>query len=45
MSPEERLKQEILKNYKSVRAFTKEINVSYSTVDSMLKRGVAGAGG
>ena len=44
MSPEERLKQEILKNYKSVRAFTKEINVSYSTVDSMLKRGVAGAG-
>lgn len=44
MSPEERLKQEILKRYKSVRAFTQEIGVSYSTVDSMLKRGVTGAG-
>lgn len=44
MKPEERLKQEILKKYKSVRAFTKEIDVSYSTVDSMLKRGLSGAG-
>ena len=44
MTPEDRIKQEILKNYKSVRAFTQEINVSYSTVDSMLKRGVSGAG-
>lgn len=44
MTPEERIKQEILKNYKSVRAFTQAIDVSYSTVDSMLKRGVSGAG-
>lgn len=44
MTPEEFIKQRILSEYKSVRAFTQEIGVSYSTVDSMLKRGVGGAG-
>lgn len=44
MTPEEYIKQKILSEYKSVRAFTQEIGLSYSTVDSMLKRGIAGAG-
>jgi len=44
VTPEEFIKQRILSEYKSVRAFTQEIGVSYSTVDSMLKRGVGGAG-
>lgn len=41
MSVEEKLKQLILDRYKSVREFTQRINMSYSTLDSILKRGVA----
>lgn len=44
MTPEELIKERILERYKSVRAFTQDIGVSYSTVDSMLKRGIYGAG-
>ena len=42
MSIENQLKQLIIEKYGSVRAFTKIINVPYSTIDSMLKRGLEG---
>lgn len=42
MSVEEQLKELILNNYKSIRAFTKEIDIPYSTIDTMLKRGIGG---
>ena len=38
------LKDFILKRYKSVRAFTEETGIPYSTVDSILKRGIPNAG-
>lgn len=44
MTIEEQLKREILKQYGSVRALTNEIGISYSTLDSALKRGIANAG-
>ena len=44
MSVEEDLKQFILQKYKSIRAFTQEIEIPYSTVDTMFKRGIQGAG-
>ena len=44
MSVEEDLKQFILQKYKSIRAFTQEIDIPYSTVDTMFKRGIQGAG-
>lgn len=44
MSIEEQLKNEILKQYGSVRAFTTELGISYSTLDSALKRGISNAG-
>lgn len=44
MKPEEKLKNLILLKYKSLRAFTQENNISYSTVNSMISRGIAGAG-
>ena len=44
MTLEEQLKQEILGRYKSVRAFTTSINIPYSTLDSVFKRGIANAG-
>ena len=44
MTIEEQLRKEILKQYGSVRAFTNEIGVSYSTLDSALKRGISNAG-
>lgn len=42
MSVEEQLKQLILSNYKSVRAFTLETQLPYSTVDNIFKRGIGG---
>ncbi len=39
-STEDRLKEKILINYRSVRAFAEEIDVPYSTLDTMLKNGV-----
>lgn len=46
MTLEEQLKRKILERYKSVRAFTSAIGVSYSTLDSALKRehGIKNAG-
>lgn len=44
MTIEMQLKQEILCQYKSVRAFTTAINIPYSTLDSVFKRGIAKAG-
>lgn len=44
MTIEEQLKQKILERYKSVRAFTTSINIPYSTLDSVFKRGIANAG-
>lgn len=44
MSIEERLKELILSKYKSVREFSQYINMPYSTLDSVLKRGVNKAG-
>ena len=42
MSVEEQLKQLILSNSKSVRAFTLETQLPYSTVDNIFKRGIGG---
>lgn len=44
MSIEEQFKILILHEYKSVRAFTRSIDVPYSTIDSMLKKGIGGTG-
>lgn len=44
MSIEEQLKQEILCKYKSIRAFTTDIQIPYSTLDSVFKRGLSKAG-
>ena len=44
MTVEEQLKQEILSKYKSIRAFTTTINIPYSTLDSVFKRGISNAG-
>lgn len=41
---EEQLKNAILEKYKSVRAFTTTINIPYSTLDSVFKRGISNAG-
>lgn len=41
---EEQLKKIILERYKSVRAFTQDVNIPYSTVDTMFKRGISGTG-
>lgn len=40
---EEDLKEFILSRYKSIRAFSQEINMPYSTLDSMFKRGLGNA--
>ena len=44
MTMEEQLKNAILEKYKSVRAFTTTINIPYSTLDSVFKRGISNAG-
>lgn len=41
MSIEEKLKEYILAHYKSIREFTKKVDMPYTTVDGILKRGVA----
>ena len=40
MTIEDQLKEYILNRYKSIREFTIAVDMSYSTVDSILKRGV-----
>ena len=37
---EDLLKEVILDKYKSIREFTQEIGMPYSTVDTILKRGI-----
>ena len=44
MNIEEQLKQIILERYKSVRAFAQTFDIPYSTLDSVLKRGIQNAG-
>lgn len=43
MRIEDQPKDMILEKYKSVRAFTMALDMPYSTIDSMLKRGIDGA--
>ena len=40
MTIEEKLKEYILERYKSIREFTQAVDMSYSTVDSILRRGI-----
>ena len=40
MTIEEKLKQLILSRYTSVREFILEINMPYTTIDSMFRRGI-----
>lgn len=42
MTIEDKLKEYILSKYKSIRAFTQEADIPYSTVDTMFKRGLMG---
>ena len=42
MTIEEQLKAEILNRYRSVRAFTQSVDIPYSTIDTMLKKGFSG---
>ena len=44
MTIEERLKDYILKRYKSIRQFTQAADMPYSTVDGILKRGILNSG-
>lgn len=43
MTKEEYLQNEILKNYRSVMAFAKDIGIPYTTIKGVLSRGVDGA--
>lgn len=40
MTIEEKLKEYILERYQSIREFTHAVDMSYSTVDSILRRGI-----
>lgn len=44
MKIEEQLKSIILSQHKSIRSFSLEIDIPYSTIDSILKRGILNAG-
>ncbi len=44
MTLEDQLKQEILTRYKSIREFSAMTEIPYSTVDSVLKRGIKNSG-
>lgn len=44
MTVEEQLKKHILSHYRSIRAFTQSVDIPYSTVDTMFKRGIGGTG-
>ena len=44
MTVEMQLKEKILERYKSVRAFTVAIDIPYTTLDSVFKRGLLNAG-
>lgn len=40
MAPEEKLKELILSRYRSIREFTIAIDMPYTTIDSIFKRGI-----
>lgn len=42
LETEKKLKDFILQKYKSIRAFTHEADIPYSTIDTMFKRGIGG---
>lgn len=44
MTIEDQLKNEILSKYKSIRSFTTAIQIPYTTLDSVFKRGISNAG-
>lgn len=44
MTLEDQLRKEILSRYKSIREFSSMIKIPYSTVDSILKRGIKNSG-
>ena len=44
VTKEEQLKQIILSSHKSLRAFTEKYDIPYSTLDSLLRRGIKNAG-
>ena len=44
MTVEEKLKDYILKRYKSIRQFAQSAEMPYSTVDGILKRGILNSG-
>ena len=44
MSVEQELKQVILSKYKSIRAFSIAVDLPYSTIDNIFKRGLMGTG-
>lgn len=44
MTIEEQLKNIIKMRYKSVRAFTNQIGIPYTTLDSVFKRGISNSG-
>lgn len=44
MNIEEQLKQLILSRYKSIRAFSTETKIPYSTLDNIFRRGIGGTG-
>ena len=43
MTIEERIKQQIINEYGSVRAFTVRHNLTYASIDSILRRGIKNA--
>ena len=43
MTIEEKLKEYILSNYKSIREFVQKADIPYTTLDGILKRGIANA--
>lgn len=43
MNAEDKLKEYILKNYRSIREFTQEIDMPYSTMATILKKGIENA--
>lgn len=44
MNVEQELKHVILSQYKSIRAFSIAVNLPYSTIDNIFKRGLMGTG-
>ena len=43
MTIEEKLKYYILSKYKSIRAFSQDVDIPYSTIDNIFKRSISGS--